>query len=86
MSDRLKRGDCVRVKLDGDDEWSRAFVAFASDSDPSSVMLMLDGAVRSSSGGMFVNALPLTVDYGAETITSLHGDSYEIEVACDDGT
>jgi hypothetical protein len=44
-------------------------------------MLMLDGAVRSSSGGMFVNALPLTIDYAAETVTSLHGDAYDIEVA-----
>ena len=78
---KLKRGDYVRVRLSGHhDEWTQAFVALASDSDPSSVMLMLDGAVRVSSGGMFVNALPLTIDYGAETVTSLHGDSYEIEV------
>jgi hypothetical protein len=80
MTDRLKRGDYVRVRLSDRDEWTPAFVALASDTDPSSVMLMLDGAVRSSSGGMFVNALPLTIDYAAETVTSLHGDAYDIEV------
>jgi hypothetical protein len=79
---RLKRGDYVRVRLSDQDEWTQAFVALASDSNPSSVMLMLDGAVRASSGSMFVNALPLTIDYGAETVTSLRGDSYKIEV-CD---
>jgi hypothetical protein len=80
MTDRLKRGDYVRVRLNEHDEWTPAFVALASDSDPSSVMLMLNGAVRSSSGGMFVNSLPLFIDYAAETITGLHGDAYEIEV------
>lgn len=80
MSDRLKRGDYVRVRLRDSGDWTPAFVALASDSDPSSVMLMLDGAVRTTSGGMFANALPLSVDYGAETVTSLHGDEYEIEV------
>ncbi len=81
MSDRLKRGDYVRVRFSKQDEWTRAFVALASDSDPSSVMLMFDGAVRDSRGGFIAKALPLTIDYGAETVTSLFGDPYEIEVA-----
>lgn len=76
---RLKRGDYVRVRLNDGDDWTPAFVALASDSNPSSVMLMFDGAVRAT-GGFVANALPLTVDYAAGTIISLLGDSYEIEV------
>lgn len=81
MTDRLKRGDYVRVRLNDRDEWTRAFVAAASDSDPSSVMLMFDGAVRDGHGGLIANGLPLTINYGAETVISLFGDPYEIEVA-----
>lgn len=82
MGDRLKRGDAVRVRLSGvDDEWTLALVALASDSQPSSVMLMLGGAVRDGHGGFIAKALPLSVDYGKETVTSLFGGSYEIEVA-----
>jgi len=80
---RLKRGDYVRVRLDGDNDWTPAFVALASDSDPSSVMLLFNGAVRAT-GGVLANGLPLTVDYEAETATSLMGDLYEIEVADND--
>jgi len=83
MTDRLKRGDYVRVRQSAGRDWTPAFVALASPSDPSSVMLMLDGAVLASSGGMFLNALPLTIDYTAETVTGLYGDSYEIEIAAE---
>lgn len=78
--DRLERGDYVRVRLNEGDEWTRAFVALASDADPSSVMLLFDGAVRTSGGGLIVGGLPLTIDYEAQTVSSLHGDDYEIEV------
>jgi hypothetical protein len=80
-ADRLKRGDYVRVRLVGwiDGEWTPAFVALASDTDPASVMLLFDGAVRASNG-LIANSLPLTINYQAETVTSLMGDSYEIEV------
>ena len=81
MSDRLKRGDYVRVRHNSGDEWTPAFVALASESNPSSVMLLFDGAVRTSEGGLMVGGLPLTIDYAAETVTSLLGDSYEIDVA-----
>jgi len=79
-AERLKRGDHVRVRLQESDEWTPALVALASDTERSSVMLMLDGVVRSKHG-LFCNALPLSIDYGKETVTSLFGDSYEIEVA-----
>ena len=83
--DRLKRGDRIRVRLAGSaDEWAHAFVALASDGNPSSVMLwFMNGgeAVRTASGGVIYNALPLSVDYAGETVESLFGDSYEIEVS-----
>jgi len=82
---RLNRGDYVRVRLNDRDDWMPAFVALASDSNPSSVMLLFDGAVRTKRG-LIANALPLTVDYEAEAVTSLFGDSYDIEVAEDDHT
>jgi hypothetical protein len=78
---KLKRGDYVRVRLAENEDWTEAFVALASDSQQSSVMLMMNGAVRTSNGGLIANALPLTVDYEAGTIKSLFGDDYEIEVS-----
>jgi len=80
MVGRLKRGDYVRVRFNDHDEWTQAFVALASASDPSSVMLLFDGAVRDGHGGFIAKGLPLTIDYSAETVTSLFGDHYEIEV------
>lgn len=76
---RLKRGDYVRVRLNPGDEWTEAFVALASNSNPASVMLLFDGAVRTSAG-LVVGGLPLTIDYEKQAVSSLHGDSYEIEV------
>lgn len=78
---RLKRGDYVRLRLEGSTgEWTEGFVAMASDSDPSSVLLLFDGVVRAGSG-LIAGGLPLTVDYAAETVYGVPlGDSYEIEV------
>ena len=77
---RLQRRDHVRVRMRGsDDDWTPAFVVLASEENPSSVMLLFDGPVRAMRGLMF-NALPLTVDYEKETVVSLWGDDYEIEV------
>ena len=79
---RLTRGMYVRVRhVDDAGEWCPAFVGLASDTNPSSVMLLLflRDAVRAS-GGVIVGALPVTVDYDAETVTGLTGDEYEIEV------
>jgi hypothetical protein len=77
---RLKRGDYVRVRQNERDEWTPAFVGLASDSDPSSVMLLFDGAVRDGIGGFILKALPLTIKYEQETATSLFGVPYQIEV------
>ena len=77
---RLKRGDFVRVRYRETDEWTQAFVGLASDSDPSSVMLLFDGAIHAS-GGLLMGALPLSVNYERQTAVSLLGDDYEIEVA-----
>jgi len=77
---RLERGDYVRVRQNERDEWTPALVGLASTSDPSSVMLLFNGAVRDGSGGFIANALPLTIDYEQETVISLFGVSYQIEV------
>lgn len=78
---RLKRGDCVRVRFNESDEWTEGVVALASETDPSSVMLVFDGAVRDGRGGFILNCLPLTIEYGQERVSSPFGGSYEIEVA-----
>lgn len=70
----------MRVRMGGDDDWTPAFVVLASFTNPSSVMLILDGMVRAGEG-CIANVLPLAIDYEAETVVSLFGDSYEIEVA-----
>jgi hypothetical protein len=82
MINALKRGDYVRVRLAGTtDEWAEAFVALASESNPSSVMLLFNGgAVRTRAGGSFLNGLPLSIDYENETVRGLTGDDYEMEV------
>ncbi len=77
---RLKRGDYVRVKLAGDERKLIAFVGLATDSQPSSAILLFDGALPSSSGGIWCGTLPLIIDYEKETVESLHGDRFEIEV------
>ena len=80
--ERLAAGDLVRIRLAGSsDEWTRGVVAVASDSNPSSVGLMVEGMVRSNTGGWIGGGLPLFVDYEAQTVTSLLGDEYEVEVA-----
>jgi hypothetical protein len=78
---RLSQGQRVRVRLEGSsDEWCNGQVVVASDGNPSSVGLLVEGMVRSSSGGWIGGGLPLVVDYEEETVRSLLGDLYEIEV------
>ena len=81
-TDRLKRGDYVRVRLAGSsDDWAEGLVILASEANPSSVCLMVSGIVRSGEGAWIGGGLPLTVDYEAQRVTSLLDDEYEIEVA-----
>lgn len=80
MTPRLQRGHRVHVRHSDDGgDWCPAIVALASDTNPSSVALILMGAVRGGSG-IIAGTLPLTVDYDAETVVGLTGDSYEIDV------
>ena len=81
MTRQLRRGDYVRVRLaDTDHDWTEGFVEMASETNPSSVMLQVEG-IQSRKGAIIIGGLPLTIDYKAETVESLFGDSYEIEVA-----
>ena len=80
---RLNAGDVVRIRLAGsEDEWCEAAVGIANSGNPSSVGLYLHGALRTPgmAGGFVLGAAPLTIDYEAETVISLWGDFYEIEV------
>ena len=61
----------------------RGIVLVAGSGNPSSVGLHLNGALRTRGhfgGGFVLGAAPLTIDYEAETVISLWGDFYEIEV------
>jgi hypothetical protein len=60
-------------------------VVLASNTNPSSVMLMFSGAVRAKSG-LLVGGLNLSIDYQAETVESLLGDEYEIQVRDEQAT
>jgi hypothetical protein len=80
---KLKVGDYVRIRLNENDDWMDAFVRLASDTNPSSVLLLFDGAVRAGGGGLVFGGLPVTIDYEAQTVTSVLGDIYEIEVPDD---
>lgn len=76
----LRQGETIRIRReDHSDEWCRAVVALASPNGRS-VALRLEGAVRAG-GGLIMGVLPLTIDYQRETVESLFGDAYEIEIA-----
>ena len=78
---RLTKGQLVRLRLAGtSDEWARGAVILASGGNPQSVGLMVEGMVRSAGGAWVGGGLPLMVDYDAETVTSLIGDEYELEI------
>lgn len=78
--ERLQAGDWIRLRLAGSsDEWCPAAVVVASGAQPQSVALELTGVVRAG-GGVAGGILPATVDYERETVTSLFGDEYEVEV------
>jgi hypothetical protein len=77
---RLYKGQRVRVRhLDRGGDWCEGVVVVASDTNLSSVGLMLNGAVRAGRGGLSGGALLVTLDYEAGTVVGLTGD--EIEVA-----
>jgi hypothetical protein len=80
----LKRGDVVRVRLVGDEDsdWCVGWVALASNTNPASAMIILNGMVRTRTGGVVGGVLPVTVDYTAEKVTAaLMDDSeYDVEV------
>jgi len=80
MTDQLHTGQRVRVRRDSTDEWAQAAVALASSNGRSVMLLLLDLPVRGA-GGLIAGALPLIVDYEAETVTSIFGDPYQIEVS-----
>ena len=77
----LSAGDWVRVRLAGShDEWCPALVATVSDTQPQSVAFELHGFVRSRAGAIVGIVLLVTIDYERETVTSVMGDEYEVEV------
>jgi predicted transcriptional regulator len=78
---RLKTGDIVRVRPTvPTQEWVEGVVTIAS-SNGQSVMISLDSAVRTVNG-TYINMLPLSIDYAAQTVTDLFGgNECEIEVA-----
>lgn len=78
MNQPLERGEYIRIRAASGGEWCDGFVALASNGSKASVMVLLNGAVRAGSG-VILNALPLTIDYDAQTVVSLLGDEYEIE-------
>jgi hypothetical protein len=80
----LAAGMLVRIRVAGtQDEWCPARVAVASDprQPQQSVGLELGGILRAGSVGVILRALPLVVDYKAETAHDLFGNEYEIEIA-----
>jgi hypothetical protein len=84
-SGRLSVGEHIRVRLEGSSEWTFGVVAVASDVNPQAVVLALDGVVRAPHRALVGNILPLTIDYDKETVISLVGGYYEIEVLDTDG-
>jgi hypothetical protein len=78
---RLEPGQRVRLRREGsEDEWCEGTVLLASNTNPSSLFVALEGGVRAKEG-IILYGLPLVIDYQKETIESLLGDSYEMDVA-----
>jgi hypothetical protein len=81
MSERLARGDRVRVRSLGSEDWSRGVVRLASDTDPQSAIVELENSMPIG-GGFYMSFVPLTVEYQRERVTDLlTGTELEIEVA-----
>jgi len=79
---KLAVGNRVRMRLAGSsDEWCYGVVALAGGS---SVAILFNGMVRTIDGGYAGGVLPITVDYEAQTVVTLWGDEYDIEVAEED--
>jgi len=81
MPDKLQKGMRVQIRLAGSaDEWCPAIVWVATDNGKS-IALALEGGVRAS-GGWVAGAIPLLVDYEAQTVRSIFGhDEYEVQIA-----
>ena len=79
---RLEAGSAVRIRREGSDgEWCPAAVLIASSGNPSTVLLHLNGALRTGGygGGLVLGAAPLTIDYDAETIINNRTNGQWIE-------
>lgn len=78
---QLQKDDVVRVRLiheSPEDEWTMGKVLLVSPNGES-VVIQLDGMVRAA-GGFIGGFLPISINYETETVTSLLGDPYEIDV------
>jgi hypothetical protein len=82
MSGGLRKGQLIRIRMLGRaDDWCRARVAeLSTTGDERSVILELNDMVRCPSG-FISGALPITVNYKAETVEGLMGGEYEIEIS-----
>lgn len=82
---RLERGLVVRLRRPGEDDGCVGRVVMASQgAGPlQSVMVLFwkPEVVRLGDGLAITAALALTVDYDAETVTSLDGAEWEVDVA-----
>jgi hypothetical protein len=74
----FKRGDFVRVRRTGDEEWTPGWVAIAAQTGQS-IGIFINGNVRAA-GGIITGFLPLLVDPKTGVITGLIGtDTYDVE-------
>lgn len=86
----LEKGNLVRVRRVGDEEWTTGTVELASAitdfSKPiQSLAIALDGPVRAGDG-LILHYLPLMCDYAKERTWGLTGEDYEVEHADADST
>ncbi|HEV8189490.1 MAG TPA: hypothetical protein VGP83_17175 [Pyrinomonadaceae bacterium] len=72
----MKRGDFVRIRRAGDEEWTRAVVAIVSENGKS-VGLTPEGFVRAGDG-LMGGFIPLLIEQGTVT-NAVTGEVYELE-------
>jgi hypothetical protein len=75
---KLIKGEAVRVRKRGCEEWTRAVVALVSPNGQS-VALRVEGLIPAR-GGFVGGVLPLLIDFDFDRIEGLDDTEYEIQL------
>lgn len=79
MGKVIEKGDKIRLRRLETDEWTAGIVDIASPNGEA-IMVVLDGPIRDAEGGMYLNAIPLIVNYAQSRVFDFNGTSYFMDL------